>query len=201
MRLDLKSLRHVPRRRTCWPSLAAAVASAIAVAFAVHLKSSGRSASLPPHLPASLPELLSTPPARLADVPIARMNLLCAQGLSGAGESDVGASLVVSEPWAKRVQSETARHWYRFRQNPAEYEHSEGFFLLKFLTPPEELAVFLSIRGMCLREANRLPEAAESFANAGRLAPDCQGYQLMQASLERNLGPSLEKPKTLANKL
>jgi len=43
--------------------------------------------------------------------------------------------------------------------------------------------VFLSIRGMCLRETGRLPEAAEAFAAAARLAPACRGYQVMLASL------------------
>lgn len=45
----------------------------------------------------------------------------------------------------------------------------------------EELAVFVSIRGMCLREAGQLGEAAESFATAARLAPNCQSYRQMQA--------------------
>ena len=331
MRPDRKLLRGVPKRPTWWPPLAgsAAIAASVAVgiAFAVHLKSSERSASVPPPTPASLPELLSAPPEGLAVVPIARMNLLCAQGLSGEVNPDVGESLAAMEAWAKRVQSETDRHWYRFRQNPAEYEHSEGFFrmlmlavvlaedfgihynaqlrvdpantrandgffadsrdvfltgllgperhgtcsslpvlyvavgrqlgyplklvttkghmfvrwegggerfnleatgqgvnrfdddyyrhwpfevsrveeaaegYLKSLTPPEELAVFLSIRGMCLREASHLPEAAEAFAAAARLAPDCQGYQQMQASLERELQPGLAKTKSLATKL
>jgi hypothetical protein len=58
---------------------------------------------------------------------------------------------------------------------------AEGY--LKSLTPPEELAVFLSIRGMCLREAGRHAEAAEAFAAAVRLAPNCRSYRLMLASL------------------
>ena len=54
---------------------------------------------------------------------------------------------------------------------------------MKSLAPPEELAVFLSIRGMCWREAGRLEEAATAFAAAARLAPGCRGYQVMLASL------------------
>jgi hypothetical protein len=57
----------------------------------------------------------------------------------------------------------------------------EGY--LKSLSPAEELAVFLSIRGMCLREAGRRAEAAESFAAASRLVPGCRGCRLMLASL------------------
>ncbi|HTY88861.1 MAG TPA: transglutaminase family protein, partial [Candidatus Acidoferrum sp.] len=47
--------------------------------------------------------------------------------------------------------------------------HTERY--LKSLTPPEELAVFLSLRGNCLREAGRAGEAADCYAAAVRLAP------------------------------
>jgi hypothetical protein len=75
------------------------------------------------------------------------------------------------------------RHW-PFEITPAE-EAAQGY--LKSLTPPEELAVFLSIRGLCLRETGKIAEAAQAFAAAARLAPDCQGYRDMQANLERRL--------------
>jgi hypothetical protein len=255
------------------------------------------------------------------------MNLLCVQGLSGAAGPDVEACLTSVKAWAIRVRSETERHQYRFLQNPAEYENSEGFFrmlmlavvlaedfgihynpqrigdptsaspndgffadardvfltgllgperqgtcsslpvlyvavgrelgyplklvttkghmfvrwdgggerfnveatgqgvnrfaddyyrhwpfeissaeeategYLKSLIPPEELAVFLSIRGMCLREAGKLSEAAEAFAAAVRLAPRCHSYQEMQANLESRLQPRLQRTNILANNL
>jgi hypothetical protein len=96
-----------------------------------------------------------------------------------------------------RFDDEYYRHW-PFEVDRAE-EAAEGY--LKSLTPPEELAVFLSIRGMCLRENRRLPEAAEAFAAAVRLAPACQGYREMLASLEIKVRPGVDKTKTLANKL
>ncbi|HEY5915664.1 MAG TPA: transglutaminase family protein [Verrucomicrobiae bacterium] len=82
-----------------------------------------------------------------------------------------------------RFDDEYYRHW-PFDLSPGE-EEAEGY--LKSLTPAEELAVFLSIRGMCLRDQGRLPEAAESFAAAARLAPACHGYRKMLASLETDL--------------
>ena len=54
---------------------------------------------------------------------------------------------------------------------------AEGY--LKSLTPAEELAVFLSIRGQCLMEAGRLADAAEAYAEAVRLAPAPRGYRLL----------------------
>ena len=302
----------------------------------------------------SLVALLGLPTPALRWVDIGRMNVLCAEGLAGAGGSDLNICLAKLDEMAARVRSETARHLYRFQAKPAEFEDSEGFFrmlmlavvlyedfsvrynpdristpgtldpndhffadsrdlflhgllveqssspspsptlnplprhsqatagqplaaprlgeggstlnhphgtwsslpvlqvavgrrlgyplklvttkghlfvrwegaqerfnieaagngvsrfaddyyrhwplevapaeeaaegYLKSLTPPEELAVFLSIRGMCLREAGRLPEAAEAFAAAARLAPACRGYKVMLASLQSRPGP------------
>jgi len=66
------------------------------------------------------------------------------------------------------------RHW-PFEITPQE-EAAEGY--LKSLTPSEELAVFLSIRAMCQREAGHAADAAQSFAAASRLAPGCASYRM-----------------------
>jgi hypothetical protein len=103
-----------------------------------------------------------------------------------------------------RFDDKYYRHW-PFEVSPAE-EAAEGY--LKSLTPPEELAVFVSIRGMCLREAGKLSEAADAFAAAARLAPHCAGYRVMLASLQATLarkspinaisaGQTLPKPTKL----
>jgi hypothetical protein len=83
------------------------------------------------------------------------------------------------------------RHW-PFEITRAE-EQAEGY--LQSLTPAGELAVFLSVRGMCLREAGRTPEAAESFAAAARLAPGCRSYQTMLASLHDLQGHTAAPPR------
>ena len=51
---------------------------------------------------------------------------------------------------------------------------------LKSLTPQEELALFLSIRGHCLMAAQRYSEAQTNYAKAAQLAPDLRGYRLLQ---------------------
>jgi hypothetical protein len=80
-----------------------------------------------------------------------------------------------------RFSDDYYRHW------PAEVSDAEvkaeGY--LKSLTAAEELAVFLSIRGMCWREAGRYGEAMESFRTAARLSPGCQSYRLLAADLQR----------------
>lgn len=347
------------RRSTIPKLLAALPCIAAAAVLAAHLKpktpklaqADTRSTVV------SLPALLALSAEQLSQVPITRMNLLCAQCLSQQGDPDLDQCQATLETWARRVQAETERHFYRFRQNPAQFESSEGFFrmlmlsvvlaedfgvqynpqkkvlpasartddgffsnpadvflhgllrpssqpstinpqplaapqsdgggstfnsplgvqpstcnlqpvtcntprlgtcsslpvlhaaigrqlgyplklvttkghlflrwegngerfnieatahglsrfdddyyrhwpfevspaeetaegYLKSLAPPEELAVFLSIRGMCLREAGRLPEAAQAFAAAVRLAPGCQGHRTMLAKLQTKL--------------
>ena len=94
----------------------------------------------------------------------------------GAGER---FNIEATGQGVNRFTDDYYRHWPL--EITAAEEVAEGY--LKSLTPPEELAVFLSIRGMCLREAGRLEEAAAAFAAAARLAPDCRGYQVMLASL------------------
>jgi hypothetical protein len=73
------------------------------------------------------------------------------------------------------------RHWPF--EVTREEERAEGY--LKSLSPAEELAVFLSIRGMCLREHGRYGEAAEAFAAAAQRNPGCGSYGLMQADCLR----------------
>lgn len=77
-----------------------------------------------------------------------------------------------------RFQDDYYRHW-PFEISRSE-EAAEGY--LKSLSPAEELAVFLSIRAMCLRQAGRLEEAAEAFGAAARLAPGCKSYKVMATS-------------------
>ena len=83
-----------------------------------------------------------------------------------------------------RFDDDYYRHW-PFSITEEEVQ-AEGH--LKSLTAAGELAVFLSIRGMCLREAGRRIEAVESFAAASRLAPGCRGYRLMLESLRGTVG-------------
>jgi hypothetical protein len=99
---------------------------------------------------------------------------------------------VTGDHGINRFPDDYYRHW-PFEISPAE-EQAEGY--LKSLTPPQELALFLSIRGMCLRDLGRLAEAADAFAMAARLAPECRSYRQMVANLQ-----SKQPPIVSANKL
>ena len=76
-----------------------------------------------------------------------------------------------------RYDDDHFKHW-PFPVTEAEIQ-ADGY--LKSLTPAEELALFLSLRGHCLREAGRVPEAIASYAEAVRLAPDSRPYRLLLA--------------------
>jgi hypothetical protein len=279
--------------------------------------------------PATWRELAALDNPALGQVAISRMNLLCASGVSDSQSMDVDQVVGTIHSWADRVRSETERHIYRFRNNPAEFENSEAFFrmlmltvvlaedfhvqydparmsdpkavsdkdgffsdpdavflpgllgpqrigtcssmpvlyvavgrelgyplylvttkghlfvrwegggerfnieatshglsrfdddyyrhwpyevtaeeernesYLKSLSPSEELAVFLSIRGMCLRERGQFQEAAESFSQATKFAPAVHSYRLMLADLQKQISPDTSKsdPQTKTNQL
>lgn len=86
-------------------------------------------------------------------------------------------NLEVTGNGLNRFADDYYRHW-PFEVTEAEVK-AEGF--LQSLTPAGELAVFLSVRAMCLREAGKMNEAAEAFGAAAKLAPEVQSYRLMEA--------------------
>lgn len=91
--------------------------------------------------PASLDALLALSPEELARVDLARMNLLCAQGLAGAESIDEEAIAEKSkllDEWAKKVKFETERHLYRlthpdYKEHAEHFKHSEARFRAEWL--------------------------------------------------------------------
>jgi len=90
-----------------------------------------------------LDELLALSPSELESIDVALMNLLCAEGLPGAEGLNVEDSLRRLDGIAKRVESETTRHHYKFRERPEEFNHSEGYFrmLLMAVVLQEDLGI------------------------------------------------------------
>ncbi len=312
-------------RPSCWTSVRLIRASLVVCVFGLiclavlgfrRVGSEKTAARRPPPCAETPESLLALESSDLAQVDIARMNLLCEQGLPGCEKLDIAEAARTLDRWAERVRRETERHAYRFERNPAEFEHSKGFFqmvmlavvlaedcgvhyrqerriapeaarmgdgffaeardvflgglvgshregtcsslpvlevavgrrlgyplklvttkghlfvrwagagerfnveatgngvnrfpdeyylrwpyavteeerkaegYLRSLEPAEELAVFLSIRGMCWLEAGREKEAAEAFAEAARRAPGCESYRRMEATLRTRVGPT-----------
>lgn len=84
---------------------------------------------------ASLDELLAMTPEQLAGVDIAEMNLLCAAGLPGGENIDIGRCLRKLDEWAAKVRAETERHLYRAHDPrwAEHYRHSENWLRAEFL--------------------------------------------------------------------
>lgn len=85
--------------------------------------------------PKTLNELLDLPAEKLAEVDIARMNLLCAAGLPGAEDLDVDRALAALDKWAEQVRIETDRHLYRVNdpRYADHYRHSEAYLRAELL--------------------------------------------------------------------
>ncbi len=85
--------------------------------------------------PKSLRELLDAAPERLATCDIARVNMLCAEGLPGAKNLDIETRLATLDAWAERVRFETERHLYRAHDPrwAERYHHSESYLRAGFL--------------------------------------------------------------------
>lgn len=81
----------------------------------------------------SFATLASLQPDELADIDLARLNLLAADGLPGAEDLDVNAALAELDRWAAHVRFETDRHLYKFHEAPEEYENSEAYFRVLML--------------------------------------------------------------------
>lgn len=72
-------------------------------------------------------------PAELEACDIARMNLLCSEGLPGAESLGVEDCLATLDRWAAHVKSETDRNFHQFRDDPGNFNNSEGYFRALFL--------------------------------------------------------------------
>lgn len=78
----------------------------------------------------SLGDLLAMRRADLASVDIALVNLLCAEGLPGAEDLNVSASLATLDRWTDAVRRYTRDCTGDYQREPARYGHHKGFFKL-----------------------------------------------------------------------
>jgi hypothetical protein len=82
----------------------------------------------------SLGTLVDLPEDNLAQVDFALMNLLCAEGLPGHGKTNAKEYLRRLDQMTQEVRAETARNYYRFISNPAEFDNSEPFYKVAMIS-------------------------------------------------------------------
>lgn len=152
-----------------------------------------------PSRPATVAELLNLPANDVVSLDIGMMNLLCAQGLRGSETLDLTNYLARLDGIAQRVESETKRHYYQFRNNPAKFEHSEGYFrmLLLAVTLQEDLG--MRYNPDRIRRAGEFEENNVFFADSrdvflhGLIAEDsrmgtCASMPVLYVAIGRRLG-------------
>jgi len=83
--------------------------------------------------PASLAELWAVSSEDLARLDVALVNLLCAEGLRGSEGIDIPVCLRTLDDWARHVESETKRHWYRYSEHKEDFKNSDSRFRMEML--------------------------------------------------------------------
>jgi hypothetical protein len=83
--------------------------------------------------PQNLNELLSLSPTELEHCDIARMNLLCAEGLPGAENLNVDESLATLDQWAQHIQAEIDRNFHHYSDDPAYFYNSTNFYKMAIM--------------------------------------------------------------------
>ena len=85
------------------------------------------------NLPRTLAQLLDLSPAELEHCDIARMDLLCAEGLPGAENLNVDEDLAVLDSWAQHIKSEIDRNFHHYSEDPAYFYGSTNFYKMALM--------------------------------------------------------------------
>lgn len=76
--------------------------------------------------PGTLAELLALPSDQLNKVDIARIDLLCAEGLPTSEKLDIEKCIKTLDEWTRKVKAETERNHHRFVEHPEKFKNSIG---------------------------------------------------------------------------
>lgn len=148
--------------------------------------------------PETLKELLALSPAELERCDIARMNLLCAEGLPGAENVNVGEDLATLDEWAQHIKSETGRNFHHYQDSPAYFYNSTNFFkmLMMAVVLYDDYGIRYDSRWIESPEAARPDD--HFFANSGDIfihglvgashMGTCSSMPVLYVALARRLG-------------
>lgn len=170
----------------CQRATAQVIAPSVAAATAVPTRTP----------PATLAELLSLDGAALAATDVARVNLLCAEGLPGAEGLEIDHALATLDEWAERVRTETTRNFHHFNDDPARFHGNEGEYRFEIL-----VTVLQQDLGVAYNPARADPDesATTFFADSrdlflhGLTAPErhlgtCASLPVLYTAVARRLG-------------
>lgn len=138
--------------------------------------------------------LLALEASQVREFGLARLNLLCAQGLPGEPETGLETMERTLDQWAGQVAAETERNLPKFRANPGEFNRSEGYF--------RALALVTVLQQDCGVGYNPARIGAPDFADArdlflpglltGRHQGTCVSLPVLYVAVGRRLGYPLK---------
>lgn len=151
----------------------------------------------------TLADLLAMSPEALEGVDIGLMNLLCAEGLRGAESIDIREHLARLEGIAKNVEFQTERHLYKFRNNPEEYNRSEGYFRMLMMAVTLQEDFHMRYNPERIRQVGEFEPNEVFFADSrdifihGLVADDrrtgtCSSMPVLYVAIGRRLGYPLK---------
>ncbi|MBI5396096.1 MAG: hypothetical protein HZA91_12440 [Verrucomicrobia bacterium] len=158
---------------------------AAAAVWAIVLSTAQAVASEPPK---GLIQLLKANSSPLQGMDVARLNLLCAEGLPGAENLVVERLLKTLDDWANQVRVATLRNLYRFQHRPEEYERSEAYF---------RMLVMITVlqRDLGLRyNPGRIAAPTAADLNSGEFFSDSKDLFLHGLLGERRMGTCASMP-------
>ena len=132
---------------------------------------------------------------------IAELNLSCAAGLPGFQAITPAQAQEILRTWSKRVATETERHLYKFRQNPADYENSEPYFRTLVLVTVLQQDFRVHYSGSQI-DCPNFTDSRNLFLH-GLLGPERQGtcvsMPVLYVAVGRRLGYPLKLVSTKAH--
>jgi len=176
------------------------ILTAIAVVWGVRQIPTAQAAAIEPNLPPRYMryEQVVGNVQQIPQMDIADLNLVCSQNIDDQDElldlNDYAAQL---DKYAARVKSETARYFYKFKQNPQAYENSEAKFriIMMGVVLCEDFGVHYNQKQAktCLTasDAEFLSDSRTAFIR-GPMDPEiggnCGSLPVLYAAVSRRLG-------------
>ena len=166
--------------------------------------------------PKTLAELLALPPGHLEKVDIARMNLLCAEGLRGSEDLDIQQCLKMLDVLAEHVRTETERNRHHFVENPERFKNSEGRFRMMYLATvlqqdfgvqysPERKDAFVTENGKTVRKQSDdvfFADSKDIFIHGlltGKHYGTCASMPVLYVAIAKRLGYPVHLATTQAH--
>jgi len=110
-----------------------ALTSFAAVHFLQSEAAKSSSVSVSFRQPATFAELVAVKPEAVGAVDIGLMNLLCAEGLPGAENLDVGQCMTNLDQWAQDIKWQLDQNFHHYQENPAYFYNSTNFYKMMMM--------------------------------------------------------------------